>query len=78
MTTADVQKYRYWADENGNIWERESYCLEPTVTFARLTSPGPCDKEYSRLGGAIGCMNLQGLKPIEMPHFAEQATGRKE
>lgn len=74
MTVSEVEKYRYWADEYGNIWRRESWCAEPTVEFVRLSSPGPsCDEKPMRLGGGIYSPNLSGLKPVELPVFPERA-----
>jgi hypothetical protein len=73
MTISEVEEHRYWADEHGNIWERQSYCLEPTATFVRMSCIGPERGKPSLLGGAIGCMNLSGLKPIQLPEFEKKS-----
>ncbi len=62
MTNEDVKNYRYWVDENNNIWLREAWCMEPTVTF-KMLDRGPTLPEV-RMSGAIGCLLLSALKPL--------------
>lgn len=69
MTVKEVENHRYWVDEHGNIWERRSYCLEPTATFVRMTSYGPEREQEIIIDGAIGCRNMQGLVPLKHERF---------
>lgn len=81
MTTEQVETHRFWVDKHGNIWERQSYCLQPTATFARLRGPSkPANPmanthqyhgEQTEMSGAIGCMNFKDLEPLEHPFLKE-------
>jgi hypothetical protein len=54
----DCEKYRYWIDSRGDIWEILSYCIRPTVKLRNMRNP---DEEAS---GAIGCLNVQEFMPL--------------
>jgi hypothetical protein len=70
MNLEDVEKYRYWVDKAGNIWMRFSYCKEPTVSFTRLTVPGPSNEENpSQITGGITGLIFDGLEPLKHPNF---------
>lgn len=71
MTVDEVKNHRFWVDEDGEIWERTTYCLEPTVTFELLQSSGPHEAKSIRRGGAIGCLNVSELKPIKDERLKE-------
>ena len=70
MTTEQLDKYKYWYDEQGVLWRRTSYFSMPSATFERVNKY-PCN-DYSmpegsgEMTGGINSPLLLGLKPIEI------------
>lgn len=66
MTLSEVRDHLVWADEQGNVWVRLSYCEEPTVTFERVWPQLSADDDCKRLSGAVGCMLVSDLRPLAL------------
>ena len=42
----------YWTTDGTDIWQLITFCEQPTATMLNLKTGG-------RIGGAVGCLNLQ-------------------
>lgn len=67
MYIEQLDKYRYWYDEDGQLWRLVSWCEHPTATFERVNKfPSNDENNLGQIGGAIGSLILSGLKPVEI------------
>jgi hypothetical protein len=58
MKNLESQVGDYFKGRDGKVYQLVSYCSHPTVTFKEV-------KTGERVGGAVDCLNVQGIEYIE-------------
>ena len=59
MNQEEMTKYKFWLDDNGQIWMVDSYCLYPSCSLKHL---GTGLVQHFGLGGLIA----EKYKPIKL------------
>jgi len=64
VTLEELEKYPHWIDEDGNLWLREAYFVQPSATFVMVDVGRLPHTDPYRKGGAIHSPLLSDLRPL--------------